>query len=147
MLQSIICMYVCPAMRFPMLRGTGLKLGIMIGDGPPRLKSIFSKWPHQRSKVIQRSSCLRNTLWLPNLIGRSPDQGVVHCCCQRSCRGHPGVNKRSNCLEMPYGHQIKSINALWPPNLRERTPDQSVMHCWGQRSCRGQLRSTKGQIA
>ena len=36
-------MYVCPAMRFVMLRDMGLKLGIGIGDGPPRLKSIFSK--------------------------------------------------------------------------------------------------------
>ena len=96
-----------------------------IEDGPPRPKTIFSKWPHQRSKVIQRSSCLRNALWLPNLAGRPPDQRVMHCWGQRSWRGHPGVKLLRN--------------ALWPPNLVERIPDQSIMHCWGQRSCRGQL--------
>ena len=26
----------------------------------------------------------RNALWLPNLVGRSPDQSVVHCWGQRS---------------------------------------------------------------
>ena len=88
-----VCVYVCPAMRFAMLRGMGLKLGMGIGDGPPRLKSIFSKWPHQRSKVIQRSSCLRNAPWLPNLVGRIPDQRVMHCWGQRSCRGHPGSTR------------------------------------------------------
>ena len=120
--------YVCPAMRFVMLGGMGLKLCMGIGDGPPRLKSIFWKWPHQRSKVILRSSCLRNSLWLPNLIGRSPDQGVMHCWCQRSCRGHPGSTR------------VKLLrNALWLPSLVGRTPDQTVMHYWGQRSCKGQL--------
>ena len=56
--------YLCVSgyMRFVMLGGMGLKLCMGIGDGPPRLNSIFWKWPHQRSKVIQRSSCLRNTL-------------------------------------------------------------------------------------
>ena len=34
---------VCPAMRFVVLRGMGLKLGMGIGGGPPRLKSIFSR--------------------------------------------------------------------------------------------------------
>ena len=87
------------------------------------------------------------------------------------CRGHQG----SNCLEMPYGHQIwwkesltkvlyiagvkghegvswgqVGVNVLssahWPPNLVGRTPDQSAMYCWGQRSCRGQPGSTRGQI-
>ena len=48
-----VCMYVCPAMRFAKLRGMGLKLGMGIGDGPPRLKSIFSKWPPQRSSSGQ----------------------------------------------------------------------------------------------
>ena len=34
-------MYVCPAMHFIMLRDTGLKLGMGIGDRPPRLKIVF----------------------------------------------------------------------------------------------------------
>ena len=82
-------------------------------------------------------------------------------------QGSLRVNQGSNCLEMPYGHQIwweESLttalciawvkghegvswgqvgvnllnNAPWPPNLVGRTHDQSVMHCWGQRSCTGQ---------
>ena len=70
---------------------------------------------------------LRNALWPPNLVGRTPDQSVMHCWGQRSCsvsRGQP---------------EVKLLrNTLWPPNLVGRTPDQSVMHCWGQRSCKGQ---------
>ena len=74
-------------------------------------------------------------------------------------QGSARVNQGSNCLKMPYGHQIwwgKPLtkasciaevkghagvsqgqpevkffrNALWPPNLAGRTPDQSVMHRW-----------------
>ena len=74
----------------------------------------------------------RNALWLPNLVSRTPDQSVVHCWGQRSCRvswGQPGVKLLRN--------------ALWPPNLVGIIPDQSVMHCWGQRSCRGQLGSSR----
>ena len=77
-----------------------------VGDGPTRFEGIFSKRPHERSKVIQRSSCLRNALWQPNLIGRTPDQSVMRCWGQRSCRGQPRSNRRSNCLEMLYGYQI-----------------------------------------
>ena len=94
-------MYVCQAMRFAMLRGIKLKVGMGVGDGPTRFVGIFSKRPDLGSKVIQRSICLRNALWLPNLVIRTPDQSVVHYWVQRSCRGHVG----SNCLEMPYGHQ------------------------------------------
>ena len=50
----------------------------------------------------------RNALWLSNLVGRIPDQRVMYCWGQRSCRGHPG----SNCLEMPYSHQIPGGH--WP---------------------------------
>ena len=35
-------MYVCPAMRFVMLREMGLKLGMGIGDGPQGSR-VFSK--------------------------------------------------------------------------------------------------------
>ena len=51
---------------------------------------IFEATP---SKVIQRSSCLRNAPWVPNLVRRAPDQSVVHCWGQRSCRGHPGSTR------------------------------------------------------
>ena len=128
--------YVCPAMRFAMLWGMGLKLGMGIEDGPPRLKSIFSKWPHRRSKVIQRSSYLRNALWLPNLVGRVPDQRVMHC----GVKGHAGV------IQGQPGVKLLR-NALWPPNLVGKISDQTVMQCWSQRSCRGQLGSSRGQLA
>ena len=127
-----------------------MKFGIGVGNGPTRFVGIFSKRPHQRSKVIQRSSCPRNALWLPNLIGRTPeqsvmhywvkdhagvtrppdlvgrtsDQSVMHYWGSKVMQGSAGVNHRSNCSE-------------WPPNLVERTSDQSVMHCWCQRSYRG----------
>ena len=65
-----MCVCVCPAMRFVMLRGMGLKLGMGVGDGPTRLKNIFSKRPHQRSKVTQM---LRDALRPPNLVGRTRD--------------------------------------------------------------------------
>ena len=37
------------------------------------------------------SICLRNALWLPNLVRRTPDQSVVHSWGQRLCRGHLGL--------------------------------------------------------
>ena len=88
-----VYMYVCPAMRLAMLRGIELKVGMGVGDGPTRFVGIFSKRPHLGSKVIQGSSCLRNALWLPNLVGRIPDQRVMHYWGQRSCRGHPGSTR------------------------------------------------------
>ena len=36
-------MYVCPAMRFVMLQGMELKLGMGVGDGPTRFVGIFWK--------------------------------------------------------------------------------------------------------
>ena len=88
-----VCVYVCPAMRFAMLQGIKLKVGMGVGDGPTRFLGIFSKRPDLGSKVIQRSICLRNALWLPNLVIRTPDQSVVHCWGQRSCRGHLGSTR------------------------------------------------------
>ena len=56
---------------------------------------------------------LSNGLWPPILVGRNPDQSIMHCLGQRSCEGQP---------------EIKFFtNALWPPNLAETTPNQSVM--------------------
>ena len=122
-------------MRFVMLWGFELKVGMGVGDGPTRFVGILSKRPHLGSKVIQGPICLKNALWLPNLVKRTPDQSVLHCWGQRSCRviwGQPGVKLLRN--------------ALWPPTLVGRTPDQSVMHYWGWRSCRGQLGSSRGHL-
>ena len=108
-----VCMYVCPAMRFVALWGTGLKLGTRVEGEPPRFESIFSKRPHQRSKVIQRSSCLRNALWPPNLVGRTPDRSVMHCWGRRSCRGHPGSTRGQIAQECPMATKFGRKNP-WP---------------------------------
>ena len=63
--------YVRTAMRFVVLCGIELKLGMNVEDKPTRFESIFSKRPHPKSKVIQRSSCFRNALWPPYLVGRT----------------------------------------------------------------------------
>ena len=119
---------VCLVMHFLMLQGIELKVGMGVGDGLTRFVGIFSKRPHLGSKVIQGSICLRNVIWPPNLVSRTPDQSVVLCWGQRPCRGQL------------WSFGVKLLrNALWPPNLVGRIPDQSVMYCWGQRSCRGQL--------
>ena len=93
-----VCVYVYPAMHFAMLSGIELKVGMGVGDGPTRFVGIFSRRPHLRSKVIQGSICLRNTLWLPNLVRRTPDQNVVHCWGQRSCKGQPEVKLLRNAV-------------------------------------------------
>ena len=72
-----VCTYVCTAMRFVVLWGIKLKLGMGVGIGSPRFESIFSKRPHQRLKVIQRSSYFKNGLWPPDLVGRTPYWSVV----------------------------------------------------------------------
>ena len=102
------------------------------------------------------------------------DPNVMHCWGQRLRRGNLGVIQRSNCLTMPYGHQIQPKeplrvkynagvkghigviqgqpefkllrNTLWPLNLLRRAPHQSETQCWGQRSHRGHMGSTRGQI-
>ena len=72
---------------------TELKLDMGVGGRPPGFESIISKHPHQRSNVPQRSSCLRNVLWPPNLVGKTPDQRVMHCWGQRSFRSQPGSTR------------------------------------------------------
>ena len=80
------------------------------------------KQPNQMSKVIHMSSCFENTLWPPKLVGRTPDQRVMHRWGQRSCRVKPG--------------QPVVRNALWLLNLVGRIPDSKVMQwskvMWGQ---------------
>ena len=61
------------------------------GVGPMRLKNIFSKQLCCRSKVIQRTNCLRNTLQPPNLVRRITDQSVYIA----RVTGHTGVNPGS----------------------------------------------------
>ena len=92
-ISKSVSVYVCPAMRFVMLWCIELKLGMGVVHGPPRFVGIFSKRPHLGSKVIQGSICLTNGLWLPNLVRRTPDQSVVHCWGQRSCRGQLGSSR------------------------------------------------------
>ena len=36
---------------------------------------------------------LKNALWLNNLVRKTPDQSIVHCWGQRSCRGHLGPTR------------------------------------------------------
>ena len=88
-----VCVYICPVMHFAMLRRIELKLGMGVGGGPTRFVGIFLKGPHLGSKVIQGSICLRNALWLPNLVRTTPDHSIVHCWGQRSCRGQLGSGR------------------------------------------------------
>ena len=151
-------------MRFVVL-WIKLKLGTGVGDEPTKSESIFSKRLDRRrsrrtlTKVKSNAGIkghtgvssgsagvklLRNALWLPDLVGRTPDRNEVQCWghmpCMgqlRSTRGHiaqecpvatkfgrmnpwpkcsamlglkviwgqMGVNRVSNCLEIPYSHQ------------------------------------------
>ena len=118
---------------------------------------------------------LSNALWPSNLVGRTPDQSVMHCWVKGHAgviRGQPGVKLLSSVLwpsnlagrilikveciagikdyeGVSWGQVGVNLlnNALWPPNLVGRTHDQSVMHWWGQRSCKGQLDTTRGKSA
>ena len=142
-------------------------------------------WPEHSALLGQRSSgviwgqpgvkLLRNALWPPNLVERTPDHSVMHCWVQRSCRGRLGSSRGQfswQCLmaikfggKNPWpkcnafigvkGHavvirgqpEVKLLRSvLWPPNLVGRILDQSVMHCWDQKSWRGQLGSSRGQF-
>ena len=79
---------------------------------------------------------LRNALWIPNFVGKTSDQSVIHCWGQKPCRGQLGLP------------EVKLLrNAPWLPNLVVRTRDQNIMHCWDQRSYRGQTGVARGQIA
>ena len=45
------CLSVCPAMRFVVLRGMELKLGMELGDGSPRLIGTYFQSDHIQGKV------------------------------------------------------------------------------------------------
>ena len=82
-------------------------------------------WSLRPSRVSQSQlvfELLGNALWLPNLVGRTPDQSILQCWDQSSCMGQPE-------FKLPG-------NPNWPSNLVTRTIDQSVTHCRGQRTGR-----------
>ena len=59
---------------------------------------------------IQRSICLRNVLWLPNLVIRTPDQSINH---------YPGHSHKKGNLGSSRGLFVRK--AVWSPNLIQRT--------------------------
>ena len=70
----------------------------------------------------------RNALWLPDLVGRTPDRKLEHCGGQK---GHVGVSQGQS--------EVKLLrHAVWLPDLTGRTSDQSVMYWWSQWSFRVQ---------
>ena len=56
---------------------------------------------------------LINALWLPNFAGRTPDQSVMNCCGQRSCRGHPRSTRGQIALKCPMATKFGRKNS-WP---------------------------------
>ena len=128
---------MCTLIHSAVLRRMEPKLTRVVGARCSRGMVNFLKRPHQGSKVIQSSLCLKNGLRLPNLVGRTPDQSVMHCWGQRPRRGHEEVNQRSNCLGMPYGHQI------WSDEAPSRA--QCIAGVKGHKEVT--KRSTRGQIA
>ena len=63
-----------------------------VWNGPQGARA-FSKRPQQRSKVIQRSGCLMDTLWPLNFLRRAPAWSVVTCWGQSLHRGLPGSTR------------------------------------------------------
>ena len=101
-----VSIYACTAMPFAMLWGMELKLSKRVGDGPRRFGSIFSKQPHHRSKVIQRSSCIGNALWPPTKFGmKNPWLKFNPLLGSKVIQGSTRVNKGLNCSGMHYGYQ------------------------------------------
>ena len=104
---------------------------------------------------------VKNALWQPDLVGRTPDRSVVQWWGGRSYRGQPGstrVKLLRNAVWQPNlkepltkvksnngveGHAgvswgqtgVKLLrNALWLPNFIGRTPDRKIIHWWVQTS-------------
>ena len=82
----------------------------------------FSEVKLDKSDVV----LLKNTIWIPNSIRRTPDKRIIHCCGQRSCRGHSWVNHWS----------FSRRNAVWLSKFGLKPPDSTVMHFRGHRSHR-----------
>ena len=83
-----------------------------------------------------RGKLLRNALWPPDLVGRTPDQRVMHCWAQ--C--HTGVNWGQPGVKL-------HMNALWLPNFGRKNPWLKWSALMGSKVMQGQLRSTRYQIA
>ena len=78
------------------------------------VESTRGQWGSTRGQV----KLLSNALWLPHLVGITPDQSIFHCWGQRSA----GVNQCQT--------EVKLLgNPQWPPNLVTRTTNQSATHC------------------
>ena len=79
---------------------------------------------------------LSNTLRPPHLVGRTPDQSLMHCWGQRSCRGQVGSSRGQFAWQYPMATKFG-----------EKNPWSMCDALLGQRSCRGHPGSTWGQIA
>ena len=78
-----------------------------VREWAPRFVVNFSKWPDQRSKVIQRSNCFKNALRYGHQIWW--EESLIKVWCIPGVKGHvgsSGVNQGSNCAGMLYGYQI-----------------------------------------
>ena len=94
----------------------------------------YSKQLHLRSKVIQGSICLKNALWLPNLVRKTPWRAY----CIAGVRGHAGV-----IWSQPGVILLRNI--LWPPNLVGRIPDQ-IISIAGVKGHVGSFKFNQGSI-
>ena len=120
-----VCMYVCVyvgvcvwgACMKGCVYGYALRRALMYGAeiwhggraGPTRFKSIYSKWPDQRSKVIQISSCYRP----PNLVGRGPWPKKNAMLGSKVIQGSTGVNHGSIAQECRMATKFGRKNP-WP---------------------------------
>ena len=124
-----ICVYL--GMYIVMLQGMELKLGMGKGDRSPRLKkhifevTLSKNKCHPKLKLQLEAKLLRNDIWLPNFIGRTPDQCNA-LLGSKAMQGSARVNVRSYCLKCPIITKFGRKN-----------PDQS----------NALLGSTTGQIA
>ena len=80
-------------MHFAMLLGIELRVGMGVGDGPTRFVAYFRSDLTWGQRSSRGQSALEMPLGLPNLVRRTPDQSVVHCWGQRSCRGYLGSTR------------------------------------------------------
>ena len=73
---------------------------------------------------------LRNTLWPPNLVGRIPDQSIMLCWDQRSCRGQPGSTRGQIARKSPMATKFGNKNP-WPQCNTLEVKGHPVV-IWGQ---------------
>ena len=60
------------------------------------LTKVYALWVKGHAEVSQGQpevKLLRNTIWLPSLVERTPDQSIVHCWDERSYRSSPGSTR------------------------------------------------------